>query len=101
MRATLTMNDWIKHIQSEGWSLHMSGGANVRWYIRNDSYASLKVTTDEQGLITCEVSACLPNTFIQVTSRDFAVSSLERSKYVSLLASRIDHACRQYVNGAP
>lgn len=97
----ITMNDWIAHIESEGWSLHMSGGANVRWYIRNDSYASLKVTTDEQGLVTCEVSAFLPNTFIQVTSRNFAVSSLERYKYVSLLASRIDHACCQYVNGAP
>lgn len=97
----ITINEWVAHIKSQGWSLHMSGGANVRWYIRSDSYASLKVTSNEQDLIECEVSACLPHTFIQVTSRNFVVQSIERYKYVELLAARIDHACRQYVIGAP
>lgn len=96
----ITMSDWIKHIQAHGWTLHITGG-NTRWYIHESLHVSLKVCTNSENFIECEVSAFLPTTFINVSSPMYVVTQLDRIDYTMLLARRISHACNQYANGAP
>lgn len=98
----ITLDCWISMLHSQGWSLHMkSGDGLARYYTHDDYYGTLMVGYDSEGLIQCEISACLPATFIEVKSGKFIVNALSRYSYVTLLASRITHACKQYSIGAP
>lgn len=96
--ANLTMNEWIRHIEANGWTCH-TRTETQRWYMHSDWLPVLVVGYGAEEQISCEVSACLPTTFIEVTSKRFDVTTRERYSYVMLLVARIDHACYMYKQG--
>ena len=95
----LTMSEWIKFIESKGWTPHVRTETQ-RWYVHPNYIPTLVVGYGAEEQISCEVSACLPTTFIEVTSKRFDVTDLSRYSYVLLLVARIDHACNMYTKEA-